>query len=165
MEITSPPQPPKPAPGSYISLPPEVAPETKTFSPGFIVFAILLIVAAAVAGCLQSGKLSLNQYFNVPKPVVVAQAAPHPAAPIAVPPPKAGAFLITSISLGASSFAIINGKSRVQGDPVEAPGVTGWKVNQIVEGGVRLQNGATIVLVPVSEPGLKPLDDQLHPLN
>ena len=73
--------------------------------------------------------------------------------------------MVTSISLGEPSFAIINGRSLIVGDPVAAPGVTGWKVSRIVDGAVLLQNGSTFTSLPLSLPGIKPLDDQLHPLN
>ena len=154
----------------------------------FILFAVLVIGAAAVAGSVRSGKLNLNQYFSVPKPA--AQAHPVQAAQVARPgepahtaqastaskairgalvippaPLKPNTFVVTSISLGEPSFAIINGRSLIVGDPVAAPGVTGWKVSRIVDGAVLLQNGSTFTSLPLSLPGIKPLDDQLHPLN
>ena len=116
----------------------------------------------------------VKQYFHfqwaqasaAPSPVFHSAPAPSavPAAP-PVAPLNPGAFVVTSISIGQPSFAIINGTSRVEGDPVEAPGVTGWKVRQIVDGAVVLQNGSTVASVPLSTPGIKPLDDALHPLN
>jgi hypothetical protein len=95
----------------------------------------------------------------------VTSTAPRPAPVVTIPAPKAGTFVVTAISLGQPSFAIVNGKSRIEGDPVEAPGVTGWKVKQIVDGAVYLQNGATVTSIPLSLPGIKPLDDKLQPLN
>ena len=90
-------------------------------------------------------------------------AAAVPAKPIA--PPKEGTFVVSSISLGQPSIAIINGQSRVQGDPVEAAGVTGWTVSQITEDAVVLRNGVTLASIPLATPGIKPLNDELHPLN
>ncbi len=88
---------------------------------------------------------------------------PVPPAPVA--PLKPDTFTVTSISIGQPSIAIINGISRAEGDPVEAPGVTGWRVRQILDDTVILQNGPTQTTLPISTPGIKPLDDQLHPLN
>jgi hypothetical protein len=167
---------------SYISLPPEIDLPDPIFSVKFVVFAIFVIGAAAVGGAVQSGRISLdrlppNPFFNAPKAVaapaqapVAAAAAPAPhvapaATPAPVPPLKPDTFVVTSISIGAPSFAIINGTSRVEGDPVEAPGVTGWRVRQIVDGAVVLQNRSTLATLPLSTPGFKPLDDELHPLN
>jgi hypothetical protein len=107
--------------------------------------------------------LNLNHFFNVPKPAAQAQAQVHAAAPVA--PLKAGAFVVTSISLGQPSIAIINGTSHAEGDPIEAPGVTGWKVMRIGDGTVWVQNGSTVAALPLTLPGIKPLDDELHPLN
>jgi len=144
------------------------------FSGLFILFAVLVIGAAAVAGAVKSGKL--NRYFSVPKPAAQAQAAQaaqtgqaidviHAALAIPPAPLKPNTFVVTSISLAQPSFAIINGQSRTVGDPVAAPGVTGWKVMRIVDGTVLLQNGPTVASLPLSLPGIKALDDQLHPLN
>ena len=166
----------KPAPiagKGYISLPPEIDdPPAPIFSVKFVIFAILVIGAAGVGGAVQSGKISLNQFFNASKPHVFVSAGvapsahPAPAAAAApVPALKPDAFVVTSISIGQPSFAIINGTSRLQGDAVEAPGVTGWKVRQILDDSVVLQNGSTLATLPLSAPGMKPLDDQLHPLN
>ena len=165
--------PPPPA-KTYVSLPPESDPAAPVFTAGFVIFAILVIAAAAVGGAIQSGRLPLSRFFNTPKATVqaaaqtivahVAHAAPTPAA-APVPPLKPDTFVITSISVGQPSFAIINGVSRVEGDAVEAPGVTGWKVRLIVDGAVVLQNGSTLTSLPLTTPGIKPLDDQLHPLN
>ena len=138
------------------------------FTVPFILFAVLVIGVAAIAGAVQSGML--NKFFNAPKPAaqVVAAIAAH-AAPIArvlpAAPLKPGAFVVTSISLAQPSFAIINGQSRMVGDTVTAPGLTGWKVKRIVDGAVVLENGSTLATLPLSIPGIKPLDDQLHPLN
>jgi len=133
----------------------------------FIVFAVLLIGVAAVAGMLQSGKLNLNQYFNVPKAGATAIAAvvTHVASAAPVAPLKPNAFVVTSISLGQPSYAIINGQSRTEGDALTAPGVTGWKVRQIADGVVSVQNGSTVTALGISTPGIKPLNDELHPLN
>jgi len=158
---------PKPAPNAapgYTSLPAQTDSEPASgLSAKFIIFAIVVVGAAGLAGSLKSGKLTLNRFFNVPKVIAQAKALALPAAPVA--PLKPGAFVVTSISLGQPSFAIINGESRTEGDPVEAPGVTGWKVKQIVDGAVWLQNGSTVASLPLTLPGIKPLDDQLHPLN
>ena len=131
----------------------------------FVILAILIIGAAGVGGAVQSGKLSLNKYFSTSKPATQAKSSAAPAA--SVTPLKPGVFVVTAISLGQPSYAIINGKSRVEGDDVEAPGVTGWKVNRIMDGVVWLQNGKAFTPLPltVQMPGIKPLNDQLHPLN
>jgi hypothetical protein len=135
----------------------------------FVIFAILVISMATFAGLLKSGRISLNRYFSTSTAAVQAPAhataAIHAATPPPVPAPAAGTFVVTSISIGQPSFAIINGTSRVAGDPVEAPGATGWTVKQIVDGAVILQNGSTLTTIPLSTPGIKPLDDDLHPLN
>jgi hypothetical protein len=81
------------------------------------------------------------------------------------PPLNTSALVVTSISLGQPSFAIINGVSRTVGDSVDAPGVTGWKIKAITEGTVLLQNGTSVASLTLSDPGLKPLNDDLHPLN
>lgn len=171
-----------PAPNAakgYISLPPEIDDDPEPlFSVKFVIFAVLVIGAAAIGGAVQSGKISLNQYFNTPKAAMFVSAGVTPAAhagpgagaktaptPVPAPPLKPDAFVVTSISIGQPSFAIINGTSRLQGDPVDAPGVTGWKVRQILDDSVILQNGSTLATLPLSAPGIKPLDDQLHPLN
>jgi len=137
-------------------------------SAGFIIFAVVLIGAAGIAGSVNSGKLNLNKYLSLSKPP--AQVAAPAAVPVAAPaapvaPLKPDAFVVTSISLGQPSIAIINGTSRIEGDPIEAPGVTGWKVKRIVDGAVWLQNGATVASLPLTLPGIKALDDNLHPLN
>jgi len=135
----------------------------------FIIFALVVISAAVFAGSLKSGRISLNRFLNAPK--VAGHATPLPAPSVSkVPstpavPPKAGTFVVTSISLTPPSFAIINGVSRVEGDPVDSTGTSGWKVRRIMDDSVVLQNGATFASLPVTTPGLKPLDDQLHPLN
>jgi hypothetical protein len=164
----------------YISLPPEVdLPDPEAFlSAKFVIFAIIVISAAAVGGSVQSGRISLNRFFPAKAAVQAPAASAVPAAPgapaahaapaaVAVPVAALNpdAVVVTSISIGQPSFAIINGTSRVVGDAVEAPGVTGWKVKQIVDGAVLLQNGATVTSVPLSTPGIKPLDDTLHSLN
>jgi hypothetical protein len=156
-----------PAPKSYISYPPEPIPDPEPFlSAKFVIFSVLVIGGAALGGLVQSGKISLkkdavNQVVAVARTVAV---KPAPA-PAPVPTPKPDAFVVTSISLGQPSFAIINGVSHVEGDSLEAPGVSGWKVHQIVDGAVILQNGATTATIPETTPGLKPLNDDLHPLN
>jgi hypothetical protein len=130
----------------------------------FTIFAIVVIGGAAIGGLFKSGKLKLDQFFHTAKPVAVQAAAPIPhSAPAA--PPKPGAFVVTSISLAQPSYAIINGVSHTEGDPVEAPGAPGWKLNRILDGAVWLQNGSTVVAIPLTTPGIKPLDDELHPLN
>ena len=174
----------EPAPTTLPSFPPfksatyEPAEPSSWLSPGFIIFALLLIGAAAFIGSVKSGKLNLNKFFNVPAPAALARPSAAPSSPTtrsapaassvrapAIAPLKPGAFVVTSISLGQSSFAIINGKSRLEGDPIEAPGVTGWKVKRIVDGAVWVQNGSVVTPLPLSTPGIKPLDDQLRPLN
>jgi len=170
---------------TYIVLPPEEAPKAEPLlSVRFIIFTIVVIAAAIFAASVKSGRVSLDHFFNAPKPGAQAPAAGHSAsvAPAATPaPPVTNAvqavaalvapslppdtFVVSSISIGQPSFAIINGVSRVEGDPVEAPGVTGWKVRQITEDAVLLQNGSTVTPVPLSAPGIQPLDDSLKPLN
>jgi hypothetical protein len=156
-------------PKGYISLPPEVdEPTEKIFTAKFVIFAVLVIAMATVAGLLKSGHLSLNKYFNTP-PTVTAALAHTPFAPAATPVPIAplspAAVAVTSISLGQQSFAIINGNARMVGDAIDVPGVTGWKVKQITDGAVVFQNGSTISTIPLTSPGLNKLDDTLHPLN
>jgi hypothetical protein len=195
---------PKAAPG-YQAFPTEADLEepARCFSPGFIVFAVVVIGVAAMAGSIKSGKINLNWFFNVPKvasqaagapvlgntrgtaatpgmtaaasaPTAAASGTAHsaPGAPGvhgtptgAVPPLKPGAFIVTSISLSPPAFAIINGRSRIVGDTVEAPGVIGWKVARVMDGAVILQNGGSFATLPLTAPGLKPLDDELKPLN
>jgi hypothetical protein len=173
MSIQLPPNPAPNAAKTYISLPPEPdeAPD-RFFSAKFVIFTILVIGGATAGGLVQSGKISLHQILPIQKAPVQASApkaapsAPR-AAPTAVPVPplKPDTFIVTSISIGQPSFAIINGISRVEGDPVQAPGVTGWKVSRVLENAVLLQNGSAFASLPLSTPGLKPLDDALHPLN
>jgi hypothetical protein len=173
MSVEIQPQSPTNKPKGYISYPPEVpCPDPEPFfSARFVIFSILVIGAGALGGAIQSGRISLNQYFNTPKAQVLVSAANPKAhgspAPSATPAPafKPDTFIVTSISIGQPSFAIINGTSRVVGDHVEAPGVAGWKVRQIIDGAVVLQNGPTLVSLPLTTPGIKPLDDALHPLN
>jgi hypothetical protein len=163
---------PKPDPNAapvYRSYPAQVEPEpAPVFSAGFVIFAVLVIGAGAYLGCLKSGKVPLPKFLTAPN--AVARPAAHavlsvpPAAP-PVAPLNPASFVVTSISLGQPSYAIINGTSHAVGDAVEAPGVTGWKVARIVDGTVWLQNGATFAALPLSTPGIKPLDDTLHPLN
>ena len=154
----------QPAPNATGAFRPYPVPVEEEPAPGvsakFIVFAILLIAGAAIAGCFQSGKLSLTMFSK--KPGLAGTAS---ATVATVPPPKDGTFVVTTISVGQPSFAIINGTSHVEGDALEAPGVTGWKVRQIEDGAVVVQNGATLASLPLSTPGIKPLDDELHPLN
>jgi len=137
--------------------------------------------------------VTLSHYFNVAKAAAMAPAsgaaaapasqdAAAPAAPVAQkvsaapaenaagPAPSVvtldpNTFVVTSISIGQPSFAIINGTAKVVGDAVEASGVTGWKVSQIEDGTVWLQNGASLAALHLSTPGIKALDDNLRPLN
>jgi len=140
---------------------PEVA---RGRSPIIPVVAFLIVGATSLTGAYKSGRL--NRFFHNAKPSAqLLPAAPHAAPTAPVPPLKPGAFVVTSISLGRPSIAIINGISHMEGDPLKAPGVTGWKVKRIVDGGIWLQNGAAVASIPLTLPGLKPLDDQLHPLN
>lgn len=158
----------------YVSLPAEESlPADRLFTVPFVIFAVLVIGLATGAGLVQSGRVSLNQYFSA-KPVAQSQGplpfnlsfpGAHPVATPAVPPPSPGTFVVTSISIGQQSFAIINGTSHSVGDAVAAPGAAGWSVRQITEDGVVLQNGATLATIPLSTPGLKPLNDNLKPLN
>jgi hypothetical protein len=161
-------------PGGYTRLPAEADAEPRAGSAvAFAIFAVLVIGAATVAGLVKSGKLDLNKFFNVPKPAAQRQpAVPAPAHTAAARPPaaaaaplKPGAFVVTSISIGQPSFAIINGRSRSEGDALEAPGVTGWSVARITEEAVLVRNGSTYASLPLSTPDMKPLDDSLKPLN
>jgi hypothetical protein len=170
--------------------PVEIRPEP-FLSMRFVIFAVLVIALAIAAALLKTGKGSLNDFFSAPKPVPQSTpAAPQPkakpamtvvqakspaipaaihsvavASPKPAEPPKPGTFVVTSISLSQPSFAIINGKARFVGDNVEVPGATGWKVSQIADGFVYLQNGTTFTTLPLNTPSIKPLDDQLKPLN
>ena len=176
----------------YVSLPPEQwsGPEP-IFTVRFIAFTFFAFLFAVAGGLAASGRLSLLHLTLIPPAAphiaaqaVIPQSAPasaanparHWTAPaiikaiMAAPPAPApvlqpGTFTVTSIALGQPSIAIINGTSHVEGDPLEAPGVTGWKIRQILEEAVIVQNGSTLASLPLSTPGLKPLDDQLHPLN
>ncbi|MGA3169935.1 MAG: hypothetical protein ABSE62_02880 [Chthoniobacteraceae bacterium] len=159
-------QPVQPAP-VIVPYSPPVEPEPRSgFSALFIIFAVLVIGGAGIAGAIQSGKISVNGLFKAAKTAAPSIAAALPSFHMApVMPPKPGTFTVTSISLGQPSYAIINGQSRTVGDPAPAPGVFGWKVGRIEDGRVWLQNGATWFAVPLTEPGLKPLDDTLNPVN
>jgi hypothetical protein len=153
----------------YISLPPEVdLPDPEAFlSAKFVIFAIIVISAAAVGGSVQSGRISLNRFFPAKAAVQAPAASAVPAAPgapAAHAAPAAVAVPVAALNPDAVVVTSIS-TSRVVGDAVEAPGVTGWKVKQIVDGAVLLQNGATVTSVPLSTPGIKPLDDTLHSLN
>ena len=161
-EPVSQPAPLPPASRGYVSLPPEPEPVRGSGPPWFVIFTLFIIGAAAIGGAYQSGKLSM--FFNHPNPVALAK-APVAAPPLPAPALKPGVFVVTTISVGQPSIAIINGKTRGEGDPVEAPGVTGWRIKQIVDGAVWLQNGSTFASVPLATPTLKPLDDTLKPLN
>lgn len=168
MDTQTPPQPVQNAPKGYISLPPEVdeAVQGRFFSAKFVVFAIFVISAAAVAGSAQSGRISLSKYLKFAKMEAMAPASGAPAAAVTpVPVFKADAFVVTSISAAEPPFAIINGVSHTVGDTVEAPGVTGWSVREIGNGRVWFQNGSSVASVAMTTPGLNPLNDQLHPLN
>jgi hypothetical protein len=147
----------------------------------FVVFTVFVMSAAVFGGLLQSGKLSTHRTVAVAKPAIVPgvpqvaaakptipTAAAHHVAlppPASAPPPKPDAFVVTTISLGQPSIAIINGVSHAEGDILNAPGAKGWRVRKIMDGAVILQNGTTLATIPGSFPSLKPLDDQLHPLN
>jgi hypothetical protein len=190
----------QPAPGkTYIVLPPEEAPEPEAFfSAKFVVFCVIVIGIAALAGAVQAGLIPVQSYLAklpgvnssglsfapssaTPAPIspvapaaavspaaVAAKAAPSPLIPATPPPPKsfpASTFVVSSISIGNPSFAIINGVSRLKGDLVETDTVKGWTVRQIVENAVVLQNGEALETIPLSAPELKPLDDTLKPLN
>lgn len=132
---------------------------------GFAILATVLIAVAAVGGAVKSGKISLNGLFGKAKsgtPEFVSVQSTQVAHPQALQP---GTFVVTSISLTEPSFAIINGISRAVGAPLEAPGVTGWKVARIMDGSVVVQNGATYTTLPLTTPEMKALDDNLKPLN
>ncbi|HEX4083745.1 MAG TPA: hypothetical protein VHY22_02450 [Chthoniobacteraceae bacterium] len=138
-----------------IILPPE---QPKPVSPlWFVLLAVVLIACAAVAGLLHSGKISLDKILG--RKPAVAHAASTPA------PLKAGAFVVTSISVGRPSYAIINGVSHAEGDTLSAPGATGWRVRRIDDAVVWVQNGMTVTSIPLTTMALKPLNDTLHPLN
>jgi hypothetical protein len=185
----------QPAPGkTYVVLPPEPEPEPEAlFSAKFVVFCIFVIGAGALAGGIQSGQIPVQRYLHLPvssgstvslapssaTPAPAAHAAPAavavpakvaPAALIAATPAPpisfpAKTFVVSSISIGNPSIAIINGISRVKGDLVETDSVKGWTVRQIRENAVVLQNAATLETIPLSTPELNPLDDTLKPLN
>ena len=161
---------PAPAPVQFPSYSRDSGYEEPPSSPRFLIFAIVAVVAAAIAGLIQSGKLPFLPHAASTSPTAAgaAQSHPsllHPTAAVAVPLPKPGAFTVTTISLVPPRFAIINGKSRVEGDSIDAPGVTGWKIAHIVDGAVLIQNGSTSAWLPETLPGIKPLNDQLHALN
>jgi hypothetical protein len=167
--------PEQPAQKSYVVLPPEIAVEPAPFfSAKFILFTVVMMTAAVALG--SHGKIPFNPFSKTAAPNAQAQASgpmaaiaaltgkPAPSAP-PVPPLNPASFIVTSISLGQPSFAIINGTSCTVGDAVAAPGVTGWKVESIMDGTVVLQNGASFANLQLTTPGIKPLDDDLHPLN
>jgi hypothetical protein len=158
---------------NYIVLPPEEVVEPAPFlSVKFILFTLVVMTASIALGL--HGKIP-SIPFNIPfiktaapaaQTQPVAPAATANAAPAApVPPLNPAAFTVTSISLGQPSFAIINGVARSVGDSVDSPGVTGWKVKNIMEGTVLLQNGSSFATLTQSTPGINPLNDTLHPLN
>jgi len=167
MDVQTPPkQPVQPAPVVVPYCPPPEPEPRSVFSVPFIIFAVFVIGGAGIAGAIQSGKISTNRLFKAAKAAAPSIASALPALHTApVMPPKAGTFTVTSISLGQPSYAIINGQSHAVGDPVQAPGVSGWKVGRIDDDRVWLQNGSTWSAVPLTEPGLNPLNDTLHPLN
>jgi hypothetical protein len=171
MDVQTPPkQPVQPAPVVVPYCPPPEPEPRSVFSVPFIIFAVLVIGGAGIAGAIQSGKISVNSLVKTAKetaksaaPTITSALPSFHTAPVM--PPKPGTFTVTSISLGQPSYAIINGQSHAVGDPVQAPGVFGWKVGRIDDDRVWLQNGSTWSAVPLTEPGLNPLNDTLHPLN
>lgn len=92
---------------------------------------------------------------------VVAKPSPPPL-PTAFPPDT---FVVSSISIGQPSFAIINGISRVKNELVETDKVKGWTVRQINGDSVVLQNDGVLETVPLNTPKFNALDDTLKPLN
>jgi hypothetical protein len=154
---------------SYVVLPPEIVEPAPFLSAKFMLFTVVVMTVAVALGL--HGKLPFIHFSKTSTP---GEQASGPVAAIAAmvsrpapsaPPLNTSALVVTSISLGQPSFAIINGVSRTVGDSVDAPGVTGWKIKAITEGTVLLQNGTSVASLTLSDPGLKPLNDDLHPLN
>jgi hypothetical protein len=175
---------------TYVVLPPEPEAAPKPFlSVGFVIFSVVVIGAAGLGGAVQSGRISLDRFFNAPQTIgsgslSFAPSAPGahaaPKAPVLPPPPPSApapsvpaapksfppkTFVVSSISIGNPSFAIINGVSYTKDKEVQSDTVKGWIVRQITENSVILQNGDTAETVPLNSPDLKPLDDTLQPLN
>ena len=168
METQSTQQPP--AQKGYIVLPPEIIePAPPVLSAKFMLFTVVVMTAAVALGL--HVRLPFIHFGKTAMPVAQAQGpaagpvAATAATAAAIPPLNPAAFVVTSISLGQPSFAIINSASYTVGDSVAAPGVTGWKVKTIMDGTVLLQNGAAFTTLQLTTPGIKPLDDDLHPLN
>jgi len=158
-ETVPPITPPREAIQPTIILPPEEAKEPSHLP--FVLFTVAALGAATVAGLMQSGRLSLDMMLGRKPAHVTAAAAAKPTPPPPVPL-KAGAFAVTSISVGRQSYAIINGVSHTQGDRLDAPDAKGWWVRRIDPTVVWLQNQLTVTSVPLTDTGLKPLDDTLH---
>jgi len=143
---------------------------------------------------VQSGRITLSQFPRLPgsgtttvsfAPSAAAPAPPtvhagpavavpvrpataQVAAATSVPVPKSfppDTFVVTSISLGNPSYAIINGFSYETDEEVNSNTAKGWFIRQITENSVILQNGDSIETVPLSTPKLQPLNDTLQPLN
>jgi hypothetical protein len=157
---------------NYVVLPPEIVEPAPFFSAKFMLFTVVVMTVAVALGL--HGGISFIHFGKSGAPTAQAPGAmaaiaalvskPAPAAP-PVPPLNTAALAVTSISMGEPSFAIINGVSRTVGDSVDAPGAPGWKIKAITEGTVLLQNGTSVATLQLSDPGLKPLNDDLHPLN
>lgn len=169
METQTTPRPP--AEKNYIVLPPEIVEPAPFFSAKFVIFTVVVMTAAVALGL--HGAILFSHFRKTgaaaaqapgPMAAIVALVKPAPSAP-PVPPLNTAAFVVTSISLGQPSFAIINGASRTVGDSVDGPGAVGWKIKAIMEGTVLLQNGTSFATLTLTDPGLKPLNDDLHPLN
>jgi len=140
---------------------------TPIYSLRFIIVSILILAVAGIGGLLQTGRLTVAQLTGAAQAAATPSPAAH-AVPAAAPPaptPKPGTFVLSSISLGHPSYAIINGVARTEGAPVTAPGVTGWKLSRIMEGGILLMSGTTVFPIRLTVPDIRPLDDNLHPLN
>jgi hypothetical protein len=156
---------------SYVTLPPDIPVPEPIFSIRYVLFVICVMTVAVVLGL--HGKIPFinsgpDHKPGTPEFVSATMAAFHAApsqAATPIPPPPPGTFIVTSLSAGPSGFAIINGHSYGVGDAVADPGASGWTIREIEDGDVILQNGATVTAIPLTDPGLKPLDDTLHPLN
>jgi len=157
-----------PAPGTELVSPSFSAPQRKSAGSGlrFLAFGVIVIGASIVGGLYQTGNLALpwlNLHTTASGNHFTSVAPSAPSAP--VPPLKTESYVVTSISIGQPSIAIINGKSRAEGDPLDETEAKGWIIKRITEDAVLVQNGSATATLPLSSPDLKPLDDTLHPLN
>jgi hypothetical protein len=121
-------------------------------------FAPSVAAASPVAPVAHASPSASGAPGSLAKPVNAALALIAPTFP-------PDTFVVSSISIGNPSFAIINGVSRFKDSLVETDTVKGWTVRTITENSVVLQNGRTLKTIPLSAPKLKPLDDTLQPLN